>query len=205
MNQLWTEIDFSPTGFELPEMATEDDVGGDMPIIDAEHFVNKVERQVRQQEHMGKYEGIMIKNFSLKSSESDILEFLFKKGLPQDTDMNLVEIDKTDRNLKVVINGSLDWETVDVLLKNIDFHECKQKFWDVPLYCKPIRTLTPIKNVIASPPQKAIPVVPEPRNAIPGIPESELRKTELLQKKKLKKKQAVSPSKDFEFSDFDKP
>ena len=58
----------------------------------------------------------------MKSSESDILEFLFKKGLPQDTDMNLVEIDKTDRNLKVVINGSLDWETVDVLLKNIDFH-----------------------------------------------------------------------------------
>ena len=68
MKHLWTEIDFSPTGFELPEMATEDDVGCDLPILDAESFVNKVERPVRQQEHMQKYEGIMIKNFPLKSS-----------------------------------------------------------------------------------------------------------------------------------------
>ena len=203
MKELWKEIDFSPTGFELPEIAPEDDVGGDLPLLDAESFGKKVERPVRQQENMEKYDGIIIKNFPLDLSESDILEFLFENGLPQTTDMNFVEMEKTHRNLKVIINSSLNWETVSLLLNNIDFHECQKKFFGVPLYCKPIRTLTPAKSNLVTPTPKVIPVVPEPRNTIPGMPESELRKADLLKKKRLKKKQEISPSKDFEFKDLE--
>ena len=53
---------------------------------------------------------------------------------------------KSERNIKVTINDSLDWESVHTLLQQIHFHECQEKFWKVPLYCKPIRTLTPAKS-----------------------------------------------------------
>ena len=49
-------------------------------------------------------------------------------------------------NIKVTISDSLDWKTVHTLLQNIHFHECNEKFWKVPLYCKPVRTMTPVKQ-----------------------------------------------------------
>ena len=71
---------------------------------------------------------------------------MFEKGLPKKTDRSKVQFTKTERNMKVTINDSVDWGTVHTLLQKIHFHECHEKFWKVPLYCKPIRTLTPVKS-----------------------------------------------------------
>ena len=38
MRQLWKEIGFTPTGFELPGVDIENEIGGDVPILDAQHF-----------------------------------------------------------------------------------------------------------------------------------------------------------------------
>ena len=108
------------------------------------------------------------------------------------------------------------------MLENIDFHECKLKFWNHPLYCKPIRNLTPAKSKTGQPEVQSIssqaignPVSvksptpqlnsskPEARNTIPGMPESELVKAR-KKRMKLQNKNQSSPShNDFEFSDVE--
>ena len=70
---------------------------------------------------------------------------MFEKGLPQGFDISKLHFIKSERNIKVTINNSLDWMSVNSLLKNIHYHESQQKFWEVPLYCKPIRNLIPVK------------------------------------------------------------
>ena len=184
MRQLWSEIDFLPTGFELPAVEEEGNEDGEVSILDAQYFHKKVDKPPKEKGNLQKYDGIIIKNFPLNLSESDILSFLFEKGLPKNTDMNFIDMTKTERNIKVAINGSLEWETVSELLDNIDFHESQLKFWDVPLYCKPIRNLTPAKPNNSLTEDKS--TNSQPRNTIPGMPESELRKAELAVKRKQK-------------------
>ena len=152
MKELWKAIDFVPAGFELPAMEVEDQektLGGDVDILETETFEKTVERPKPQEKDIEKYEGISISNFPPNLTEAEVLTFLLEKGLPNDIDKSIVQLTRTDKTIKVIINESLKPETVQDLLKNIHFHETSEKFWNVPLFCKAIRSLTPVKVVAA--------------------------------------------------------
>ena len=235
MRELWNIINFAPTGFELPpvEEDTDEDVqSGEVPILDANTFPNTVKPSMEEKD-IQKYEGITISNFPSHLSETDVLSFMFEKGLPKDTNRDKVEIVKSERNTKVVISDSLEWATVQTLLKNIHFHDISEKFWNVPLFCKPIRALTPAKQEVpletkqdgaehegadqvvgeAAAGAHAQNVKPKAKEAdtrprIPGIPESERKKAEQASKRrKLKElkeaKKRNEAMDDFEFDNID--
>ena len=106
-------------------------------------------------------------------SESEVLKFLFEKGLPQTTDKTKVKFIKSERNMKVSIEDSLGWKSVHTLLQNIHFHECNEKFWNVPLYCKPIRTLTPVKQNPNAGPSKDDDIDDKVSNTVPNASQSD--------------------------------
>ena len=226
MKELWGAIDFVPAGFELPAMEVEDQEkahGGDVDILETEIFEKKVERQTPQDKDIEKYEGVTISNFPTYLSEAEVLTFLLEKGLPKDIDNRIVQLTRTERNMKVIINEALKPETVQTLLKNIHFHETSEKFWNVPLYCKAIRTLTPVKPVAAPEFIQEQPVETEQvtaqtnpskegevevKNTIPGMPESDYKKAEQLMKKKKQKeskKLKTLTVEDFDFGNTQVP
>ena len=233
MRELWKVINFVPTGFELPTVEGGDngDNSGEIPILDGLTFERKIERPLPDEKDKQKYDGITISNFPPKLSDADILTFLFEKGLSKDINKNTVQLVRSDKNTKVVIHDSLDWKTVQALMENIHFHESKQKFWNFPLYCKPLRSLTPVKTeagdhdhdqvqgvqggaghvVQEKPESENLSTKPkvkptENKNTIPGMPEADFKKAEEKRKRKLKeqkKNQAVDSADDFDFDDVD--
>jgi hypothetical protein len=157
MRELWSTINFAPTGFELPPVGEDTDANvqsGEVPILDAKTFASNIEKPAAEEKDIQRYDGIMISNFPSHLSETDVLSFMFEKGLPKDINKNKVELIKSEKNTKVVINDSLEWGTVQALLKSIHFHESSEKFWNVPLFCKPIRALTPAKPGVVIEPEQ---------------------------------------------------
>ena len=80
-------------------------------------------------------------------------------------------------------------------MSKINFADCKEKFLDRPLYCRPLRNLTPIKDHTLSPPKTPSPnEAPNPTGAIPktipGLPTSEQKKASKSQIKRDKKAKA---------------
>ena len=56
-----------------------------------------------------------------------------------------LRINKGQRNTRFFID-CLSSETVRTMFSSIHFHETKQKFHDVPLYCSALRKMTPVKQ-----------------------------------------------------------
>ena len=103
MRELWQAVNFVPTGFELPATEGEEGMRGDIGILDANNFERKTDKQVLEEKDIEKYDGIVINNFPLHLADSDILTFLFEKGLPEDTDKSGVQLVRSERNIKVSI------------------------------------------------------------------------------------------------------
>ena len=175
MKDLWQSIGFVPTGFELPTQDIESAEIGELSQPNSstnpacvDKAVEKTRSILKQDStKLQKYDGINNTNFPLSVSESEVLKFLFEKGLPQTTDKTKVKFIKSERNMKVSIEDSLGWKSVHTLLQNIHFHECNEKFWNVPLYCKPIRTLTPVKQNPNAGPSKDDDISDKVSNTVP--------------------------------------
>ena len=125
-------------------MISRSDIKREVPILEAQTFQNK-DKAVIEEKDMDKYDGITVNNFPLNIPDEEILSFLLEKGLPPEVDRNSMDFVRSDRNTRVQVDGSLQPHAVQLLMKNIHYHECQSKFWNVPIYCKPMRTLTPIK------------------------------------------------------------
>ena len=65
-------------------------------------------------------------------------------GLPEDHGIENIRINRGDKNTWVVVEG-LDNEDVQMMNKNIHFPISRQKYFDVPIYCRPLRNMTPLK------------------------------------------------------------
>ena len=95
-----------------------------------------------------KFDGLTIRNFPKSLTNEDIVTFLDNHGLPADLDDEQIKINKGERNTHVIVNN-LSPEQVQTLQKSIHFHDTNEKFFNVPLFCKPRRILTPIKQKAA--------------------------------------------------------
>ena len=148
MKKVWNEIGFVPTSFELEENdKTEDDAEQatkDAPIIAKTSFPPKLSGNEPNNRDIELFNGIIVKNLPKHLEEKEIVTFLVNHGMPIDHDIEKTKIMKGEKNTRVLIDG-LSPADVETMHKSIHFLESNSKFFGVPLYCKPIRNLTPRK------------------------------------------------------------
>ena len=78
-------------------------------------------------------------------SDEDILNFLSEK-VTSDIDRKGVEIVRSKKNASAIVPGGLRPDSVKVAINNLDFSTTKTSILRLPLYCRPIRDLTPEKS-----------------------------------------------------------
>lgn len=146
MRKLWTEINFTPTGFELNEDDSFEDfhIGKEQMISIVERFppqskVTPTKRDVDM------YDGVNLNNFPINTKEEDIMKILKDNGMPDEITKEQLIINEKKKNKSVTING-LDRETITSIISEVDFHESNKKFFGNPIYCKPVRNITPVKE-----------------------------------------------------------
>ena len=149
MKKVWDMIQFKPANFELEHLETEADQAeratDGIPIKEAEKFSPIAVKPQPIEKDIQKYEGLLIKNFPKTMMDEDIIAFLKEIGGEDLGEGSEVKFEKNDKNITVSIE-SLTPGTVQRLIKLVHFPETKQKFFNVPLYCRAIRTLTPAKS-----------------------------------------------------------
>ena len=176
MRQLWSEIGFVPTSFELETLENaddEDDTPNDAPLLEVPRFPSKILRETPTTRVIEQFDGITVKNIPTRLDDKDIFEFLFNYGLPDDHGIEQIRINKDKKNTWVVIDG-LAPEDVNTMYDSIHFPKTRQKFFDVPIYCRPLRNMTPTKaeKKTESPAKKSLDDVghDEARNITPNTP-----------------------------------
>ena len=221
MKKLWSEIGFTPTSFELDvDEKTEDDIHQatkDAPVIAATSFPTNVQRQEVNERDVERSNGITIRNFPPHLQDKDILTFLINRGMPLNHEN--VNTTKGVKNTRALVEG-LSPTNVQTLFRSIHFHETKTKFFDVPLYCQVVRSMTPTKktedaveidpneprhneensvNTKPGPPDQNAPNNPtvriednSVRSKIPGLAEEDHLKSRKKKKRKKKVKQKKS-------------
>ena len=152
MKELWKEIGFTPISFELDfsDKAEDENVQSekDAAMIRENHFPALIKRPEHSKRDIEEVVGIAVKNFPKSLEEDQILEFLQSKGLPEEHNKENVTLNKGSMTTSVIIDG-LSSSKAMRMLKEINFHETKQKHFEVPLYCKVLRNLTPEKKPVS--------------------------------------------------------
>ena len=77
-------------------------------------------------------------------SEEEIFKFL-RENVSDEIMEHKVEIKKSERNNSIIITEGLTSETILRAMGNLDFKETKKLVLKNPLYCRAIRSITPIK------------------------------------------------------------
>ena len=148
MKEVWREVGFVPMTFVLDEDdKTEDDIQQavkDAPVLSNIKLPATIERPEPESKDIEHLNGISVKNFPLKLEEKEILTFLINYGLPTTHHSCNINFNNGTKSTGVVIE-ELSVTDVQTLYKSIHFPETNQKFFDVPLYCKAIRNMTPKK------------------------------------------------------------
>ena len=70
--------------------------------------------------------------------------------MPIDHSQEKIKINRSEKDTWVMIDG-LCKSVVQTMYKSIYFPVTNQMFFDVPIYCKPLRTMTPQKNTTDNP------------------------------------------------------
>ena len=86
-------------------------------------------------------EGLIVNNFPKTLSDEEIHKFL-KDCFQDDIDETRIKLSKSKKNISATVEP-LSPEQVQKATKLIHFPNCKQKFFQNPLYCRAIRTLSP--------------------------------------------------------------
>ena len=228
MKNLWNEIGFIPHNFELDENdKSENDIqqaAKDAPVISLKSFPPMKKAEPNERDVLN-YDGltICIRNFPNRLEDKDIGQFLIPYGMPKDHDPENITVNKGKSNMWVVING-LNSDIVQKMFDSIHFHKSKAVFFGVPLYCKVLRNLTPVKKADKSEETK----IPEAetinekdaattigkdvnqkkktdelaKQQIPGLPEEERLKSEKKKKKPKKKATNLKPIEKMSQQDF---
>ena len=148
MKRLWDTIGFVPTNFELEdEDRSTDDVHQaslDLPNIREKHFSPKIKRPEPTTDEIERFDGITIKNIPKSIEDKDLFDFLFQSGVPDDHGIENIRVNKGDKNTWVIVDG-LETEVVQKINKFLHFPVSRKKFFNVPIYCRPLRNMTPMK------------------------------------------------------------
>ena len=72
---------------------------------------------------------------------------MVENGLSLDHGLENIRINMGEKNSWVIIDG-LEKNEIKTIYNAIHFPVSNQKFFDAPIYCKPLRRLTPTKSKI---------------------------------------------------------
>ena len=204
MRKIWSEIGFNPTSFELPN-GKEIDETYDNPIAESDHFRKMEQAAAVTEEDTQRYVGMSIANFSLEVSDNDIKQFV-QEFVSKDIEEETISIVREKKKAVVTINYSLTSEIIKDAMTKINFSDCKEKFFGKPLYCRPLRDITPEKTSTTGTPQPANSErtemgarTREPVKKIPGLPPGAQAKAltrQLARDKKENEKKKEKPNED---------
>ena len=155
MKKLWKEINFTPASFELPGDVSEI-LENDVEIATSQNFPRQDKVAKVSEKDMERYVGLSIANISLQEDDSAIQDFV-RRFVSSDIPNDQINIIRDKKKAAVNINDTLTSETVIQAMKRLNFSDCNQKYFEKPLYCKPLRNMTPEKS----------------DNMIPGLPMKE--------------------------------
>ena len=107
-------------------------------------LANLPRAEVRE-EDTEKFSGITIANFSLDVAETDILEFIAEK-VSKGINKEDIKFNRDKRKITATITSIMTPSVIKDAIARISFPECKEKFFGKPLYCRPLKNLTPEKQ-----------------------------------------------------------
>ena len=144
MKELWGKLKFVPSNFELVAEMIEDN---DVPICDRANFPPLVDKNYQSDTDPNKLTGLSINNFPLETLEDDICNFLLQTGGKSSKKyVKKAKFSKTRKNQIVTIEP-LPASMITKFHEALNFPDTNEKHFGVPLYCRPIRRLTPNKLV----------------------------------------------------------
>ena len=197
MRRVWEKIGFMPSSFELP-LSEEDNREADCPIAETERFTRKETVAPVTATDKQRYVGLTNANICLDVEDEEIKKFVME-NVNEDVDTDKISIIREKKKAIVTINHSLSSETVQQAMMKINFSDCKTKFFGLPLYCRPIRDITPEKiSQPSTPAPNPLLKSKEKFKKIPGLPPSAQSKAksrenerDKKQRKEKEKKQKV--------------
>ena len=168
MRNIWKEIGFTPTTFELPANADPkaDEnhmLDGDTVVSEETSFRRHIDRPEMKDQDIKKVIGMQIRNFPPTLTEEEIVQFL-TEHVDKDITMERVSFMKNEHSINAAIENGMEGSTVIDAAKKIEFTQSKKKFFNKPLYCRILKNLTPEKLDILPPPGSETPAVSPKKN-----------------------------------------
>ena len=142
MRKTWEEIGFKPATFTLPE--SDDSGESDKPIAEAERFRRKDTTVTVNEDDEERFVGMTIANINLEISDEDILKFIAENVKEEISDKN-IDIIRDKKKAVATITSTLTAKVINEAMSRINFADSKKKFFGKPLYCRPLRDITPVK------------------------------------------------------------
>ena len=195
MKKIWREIGFQPASFTLP---TGDDANeeNDIPISENSRFRRSDKLADQSGDIEDKFVGMTIANISLECTDEEVRKFI-ADNVSDDLDEEELDIVRDMRKTVVTITRMLNSQTIKNAMLKINFSDCKQKFFGRPLFCRPLRDITPekintVEKIISTEDKTSSTPTHDQQTGtiskiIPGLPSEEQQRD--LSKKKKKERQ----------------
>ena len=171
----------------------EDREEGDKPIVDLNTFQRPVTSNPRSHADKARYSGLRINYIPLELTDDDILKFL-NKEVTTDITKESVDIIRHKKTTSASIPSGINLDIVSDALGKINFLTSRVMFMNVPLYCRPLKDITPEKPAPPTTPSSSKDFGTEPRIPLPKIPglpfQVQAKAIERQQKKDKDKKSA---------------
>ena len=146
MKRIWQDIGFNPSSFELPH-GEENDDEKDQPIAETDRFQREEKKAPVNEADRVRFIGLTIANINLDVNDEDIRQFV-ADYVSNEIEADTINIVREKKKAVVSIQQSLTAEIIHAAMAKINFKDCKIKFFGKPLYCRPLRDMTPEKPAI---------------------------------------------------------
>ena len=174
MKKLWSEINFTPASFELPKDISDGDVENDIQILENQNFPRLAKAQ-EDKTVAEQYVGLSITNINKDIDDKKIQDFI-RRFVSSEIKDEEIDIVRNKRKTTATISQNLTSTKVEQAMKRLNFSDCQQMYFERPLYCTPIRNMTPEKKQENN------------TSDIPGLSKEDQRKALQKQKEQEKKK-----------------
>ena len=118
--------------------------------VDKERFPKLGAKPQPKPSDLERYCGFTVKNLPLALTDENIVKFLVESGTPEDASKSKLNIVRGPKTISVTAEG-IEPHDVIKIVETIDFPQARRKFFNVPLYCRPLRIQTPIKSKTPDP------------------------------------------------------
>ena len=175
MKEIWSQIGFSPTTFEIPEMEhdTDENYGGDQRVSDLSYFPRQTTKPSIPPEDMEKFCKVKINNLPKDLTDSEAITFLNNK-VDKSIKAGDIEVIRKELNSQIILGPGPSNSVVTKTVEILDYHlSQKYYFQERKLYAKLMKPLSPLK-----PERPSDPVDNKVKSVIDNIEAIDTRKSQ---------------------------